>query len=161
VRHREFITLLGGAAAAWATGGARAQSAMPVIGFLNGQTASGFEHLVATFKRGLGETGYVEGRNVAIEYHWADGQQDRLPPLANDLVRPRPSSRSCDRCSRRRTRPRPQPRRLPWSLHPHRAGQDCLRAPFGMDLRRIDVHTLTRGSEVNDRPAWAARLPSI
>jgi putative ABC transport system substrate-binding protein len=60
---------------------------MPVIGFLNGGSAAQWAHLVAAYRRGLSETGYVEGRNVAIEFRWAEGQYDRLPAMAADLVR--------------------------------------------------------------------------
>jgi putative ABC transport system substrate-binding protein len=86
MRRREFIAMIGGAAMLPLAARAQ-QPAMPVIGFLNSQSAGPFSHMIAGFLRGLSESGFIEGQNIAIEYHWAEGQYERLPTLANELVR--------------------------------------------------------------------------
>jgi putative tryptophan/tyrosine transport system substrate-binding protein len=91
VKRREFMLALGGVAASLSLA-ARAQAATPTIGVLGSATAEGWAPLMAALRRGLAETGYVEGQNLAIEYRWANGQYDRLPALAAELVRRQPSA---------------------------------------------------------------------
>ena len=89
MNRREFITLLGGAAmtAAWPLAARAQESAVPTIGLLHSTSANYFAHFLDSVRRGLGESGWIDGQNVAIEYRWAEGQPARLPALAADLVR--------------------------------------------------------------------------
>jgi ABC-type uncharacterized transport system substrate-binding protein len=89
IRRREFIFTLGGAAVAWPLAARAQQLAMPIVGFVEGRSAEATVRQAAAFRKGLNETGYVEGQNVMVEYHWLDGQYNRLPALMADLVRRR------------------------------------------------------------------------
>ena len=86
MRRREFISAIGGAAAVWPLGARAQQPAKPLIGFLNSASPSAYSAMVAAFQDGLNQTGFVDGRNAAIEYHWAEGDYDLLPWYAATLV---------------------------------------------------------------------------
>jgi putative ABC transport system substrate-binding protein len=89
MRRREFIALLGGAATVWPVAAGAQQAAMPVVGFMSSRSLADSTVLVAAFRKGLAESGFVEGQSLAVEYRWAGGQYDRLPALAADLVQRR------------------------------------------------------------------------
>jgi putative ABC transport system substrate-binding protein len=86
MRRREFIGLFSSSVVAWPLTARAQQAAMPVVGYLNGGSAGAFQSLLAAFRQGLSESGYVEGQNLTIEYRWADGDNKKLPRLATDLV---------------------------------------------------------------------------
>src|SRR6478672_7980152 len=86
MRRREFIRFIGSVTAVWPLAARAQQSAMPVIGFINAASAKDYTPLLSAFLKGLNEAGYVDGRNVAIEYHWAEGRADRLPAMVADLI---------------------------------------------------------------------------
>src|SRR4051812_25702477 len=86
LKRREFITLLGGAAMAWPLTARAQQAPVPVIGLLSPIAANGASFFLEAYRRGLKETGFVEGQNVKVEYRWADGHYDRLPALATELL---------------------------------------------------------------------------
>src|SRR5262249_13506776 len=88
MKRRDFITLIGGTAVTWPLA-ARAQQPTPIVGLIKGPAAPGAGRHVAAFRQGLAETGYVEGQNLMVEYHWLDGQYHRLPSLVDDLIRRR------------------------------------------------------------------------
>ena len=86
MHRRDFIKVVAGSAVTWPLAARAQQPTLPVVGFLNVASADGYQPMVAAFRRGLQETGYVEGQNVAIEYRWAEGQSERLPAMAADLI---------------------------------------------------------------------------
>src|SRR5262245_36050219 len=88
MKRRDFITLIGGTAVTWPLA-ARAQQPTPIVGLINGRSAQDAVRNIAAFRKGLDETGYVEGQNLMVEYHWLDGQYHRLPSLVDDLIRRR------------------------------------------------------------------------
>ena len=134
MQRRELITLLGSAAAASVLArplAARAeqQAAVPVVGFLNGHTAAEFADLLDDFRRGLSDNGFVEGKTVSIDFRWADGQYDRLPELAADLLRRNVAVIVATGGCPRHWPPRRRPQRRPlFSLSPTRSSLAWLQA---------------------------------
>jgi putative tryptophan/tyrosine transport system substrate-binding protein len=113
MKRREFITLMGGAAVAWPLAARAQQQPMPTIGFLSTASAASIAPFVNGLRRGLGAAGFAEGRNLAIEYRWADNRADRLPTLVADLVARRVAVIVTGGATLPRLRPRPRPRPFP------------------------------------------------
>jgi len=106
--RREFITLIGATVAAGPLAARAQQPAIPAIGFLSGASFEGMQGYVSVFKQSLADAGFVDGRNITIEYRWADGRNDRLPELAADLVRREVAVIVAERARRERWLPRRQ-----------------------------------------------------